>query len=426
MTSFDRKHLWEIQAVRDVLLIAGGLSLLWLGYALSSITVPLLVALLLAYLVEPLVEGLGRRGVSRTRAAAWFVGLFGVLVVGLLALVLPLIVGQTLRLVDDVESGAMQSRVLQMESILPGQAAAPLQRMAQLLPGDGLRDVDGSQDMDAPKTLAAQTPTESLEDQVGRLVREQLQEQEEDSALQQRGLEAAGTALASAWNVLFALVDAGFLLFLIPFYFYFLVTWYPAVERFGGQMVPRDNRDSIFALLQEMDDVVSGFVRGRLLVSFIMGLFFSVGWWLVGVPYAFVLGMTTGALSTVPFLGLLGGPVAIGLAILARLEVPEIERVAWWIPIVLPAGVFGLVQAIEGWVLLPLIAGRATRLVPVTIVVAVLAGGALLGVYGMLLAIPLAACLKILVIRVVLPRLRAWTRGDVSDPLPIDDGQQAS
>ena len=426
MTSFDRKHLWEIQAVRDVLLIAGGLSLLWLGYALSSITVPLLVALLLAYLVEPLVEGLGRRGVSRTRAAAWFVGLFGVLVVGLLALVLPLIVGQTLRLVDDVESGAMQSRVLQMESILPGQAAAPLQRMAQLLPGDGLREVDGSQDMDAPKILAAQTPTESLEDQVGRLVREQLQEQEEDSALQQRGLEAAGTALASAWNVLFALVDAGFLLFLIPFYFYFLVTWYPAVERFGGQMVPRDNRDSIFALLQEMDDVVSGFVRGRLLVSFIMGLFFSVGWWLVGVPYAFVLGMTTGALSTVPFLGLLGGPVAIGLAILARLEVPEIERVAWWIPIVLPAGVFGLVQAIEGWVLLPLIAGRATRLDPVTIVVAVLAGGALLGVYGMLLAIPLAACLKILVIRVVLPRLRAWTRGDVSDPLPIDDGQQAS
>ena len=115
MTSFDRKHLWEIQAIRDVLLIAGGLSLLWLGYALSSITIPLLMALLLAYLVEPLVEGLGQRGVSRSRAAAWFVGLFGVLVVGLLALLLPLIVGQTLRLVDDVESGDMQRRVLRVE-----------------------------------------------------------------------------------------------------------------------------------------------------------------------------------------------------------------------------------------------------------------------------------------------------------------------
>ena len=62
MTSFDRKHLWEIQAIRDVLLIAGGLSLLWLGYALSSITIPLLMALLLAYLVEPLVEGLASVG----------------------------------------------------------------------------------------------------------------------------------------------------------------------------------------------------------------------------------------------------------------------------------------------------------------------------------------------------------------------------
>ena len=70
MTSFDRKHLWEIQAIRDVLLIAGGLSVLWLGHALSSITIPLLVALLLAYLVEPLVEGLGRRGVSRS-ALLW-------------------------------------------------------------------------------------------------------------------------------------------------------------------------------------------------------------------------------------------------------------------------------------------------------------------------------------------------------------------
>ena len=159
------------------------------------------------------------------------------------------------------------------------------------------------------------------------------------------------------------------------------------------------------------------------MVSFIMGLMFSVGWWLVDVPYAFVLGMTTGALSTVPFVGGLGAPIAIGLAVLARLELPEVERAAWWMPVALPAAVFALVSAIEGWVLLPLIAGRATRLDPVTIVVAVLAGGALLGVYGMLLAIPLAACLKILVIRVVLPRLRAWTRGDVADPLPIDDGQ---
>jgi len=423
MTSFDRKHLWEIQAIRDVLLLAGGLSLLWLGYALSSITIPLLMALLLAYLVEPLVEGLGRRGFSRSRAAAWFVGLFGVLVVGLLALVLPLIVGQTLRLVDDVESGDMQRRVLRVESILPEQAAAPLQRLAMLLPGEATLDAESDLVAAEGEIQTTDADADSLEMQIQRIVQQELASQSDDAVLQQEGLRAAGAALTSAWSVLVAIVDAGFLLFLIPFYFYFLVLWYPEVVRFGAQLVPRDNREAIFSLLQEMDDVVSGFVRGRLLVSFIMGLMFSVGWWLVDVPYAFVLGMTTGALSTVPFVGGLGAPIAIGLAVLARLELPEVERAAWWMPVALPAAVFALVSAIEGWVLLPLIAGRATRLDPVTIVVAVLAGGALLGVYGMLLAIPLAACLKILVIRVVLPRLRAWTRGDVADPLPIDDGQ---
>ena len=420
MTSFDRKHLWEIQAIRDVLLIAGGLSVLWLGHALSSITIPLLVSLLLAYLVEPLVEGLGQRGVSRSRAAAWFVGLFGVLVVGLLALVLPLIVGQTLRLVDDVESGEMQRRVLRVESILPEKAAPPLQRLALLLPGEAELDTESNPEGDLEST---DSNADSLEMQIQRIVQQELASQSDDAVLQQEGLRAAGAALTSAWTVLVAIVDAGFLLFLIPFYFYFLVLWYPEVVGFGAQLVPRDNRDATFSLLQEMDDVVSGFVRGRLLVSFLMGLMFSVGWWLVGVPYAFVLGMATGILSTVPFVGGIGAPIAIGLAVLARLELPELERAAWWMPVVLPAAVFGLVSAIEGWVLLPLIAGRATRLDPVTIVVAVLAGGALLGVYGMLLAIPLAACLKILVIRIVLPRLRAWTRGVAADPLPIDDGQ---
>ncbi|HCD30430.1 MAG TPA: hypothetical protein DEQ73_07500 [Phycisphaerales bacterium] len=420
MTSFDRKHLWEIQAIRDVLLIAGGLSVLWLGHALSSITIPLLVSLLLAYLVEPLVEGLGQRGVSRSRAAAWFVGLFGVLVVGLLALVLPLIVGQTLRLVDDVESGEMQRRVLRVESILPEKAAPPLQRLALLLPGEAELDTESIPEGELEFT---DPNADSLEMQIQRIVQQELASQSDDAVLQQEGLRAAGAALISAWTVLLAIVDAGFLLFLIPFYFYFLVLWYPEVVRFGAQLVPRDNRDATFSLLQEMDDVVSGFVRGRLLVSFLMGLMFSVGWWLVGVPYAFVLGMATGILSTVPFVGGIGAPIAIGLAVLARLELPELERAAWWMPVVLPAAVFGLVSAIEGWVLLPLIAGRATRLDPVTIVVAVLAGGALLGFYGMLLAIPLAACLKILVIRIVLPRLRAWTRGDAADPLPIDDGQ---
>ena len=154
------------------------------------------------------------------------------------------------------------------------------------------------------------------------------------------------------------------------------------------------------------------------------GLDVQRGWWLVDVPYAFVLGMTTGALSTVPFVGGLGAPIAIGLAVLARLELPEVERAAWWMPVALPAAVFVLVSAIEGWVLLPLIAGRATRLDPVTIVVAVLAGGALLGVYVDAACDSAGRPLEDSGdSRCVAPALPRWTRGDVADHLPIDDGQ---
>ena len=71
--------------------------------------------------------------------------------------------------------------------------------------------------------------------------------------------------------------------------------------------------------------------------------------------------------------------------------------------------------------LTPLIAGKATNLDPVTIFVAVLAGGSVLGAYGMLLAIPIAACVKILIQESVLPNVRKWARGEADDPLPFDE-----
>jgi predicted PurR-regulated permease PerM len=93
---------------------------------------------------------------------------------------------------------------------------------------------------------------------------------------------------------------------------------------------------------------------------------------------------------------------------------------AWLWIVLAPCLVFGLVQFLEGYVLLPLIAGKATDLDPVSIFVAVLAGAALAGVYGMLLSIPVAACLKIYLREVVMPRLRAWSSGRANDPLPFD------
>jgi predicted PurR-regulated permease PerM len=109
------------------------------------------------------------------------------------------------------------------------------------------------------------------------------------------------------------------------------------------------------------------------------------------------------------------------LLFLDQLGVDETQRMAWWGIILWPVLVFAVVQALDGWVLTPMIAGKATNLDPVTIFVAVLAGGSVLGAYGMLLAIPVAACIKILIQESLLPNVHAWARGEADDPLPFDD-----
>ena len=171
--------------------------------------------------------------------------------VGLLALVLPLIVGQTLRLVDDVESGDMQRRVFGWSRSCRNRAAAPLQRLAMLLPGEATLDAESDLIVAEGEVPSTDADADSLEMQIQRIVQQELASQSDDAVLQQEGLRAAGAALTSAWSVLVAVVDAGFLLFLIPFYFYFLVLWYPEVVRFGAQLVPRDNREAIFSLARD-------------------------------------------------------------------------------------------------------------------------------------------------------------------------------
>ena len=79
---------------------------------------------------------------------------------------------------------------------------------------------------------------------------------------------------------------------------------------------------------------------------------------------------------------------------------------AWWGVLLWPTVVYAVVSAIDGWILTPWIQGKSTNLDPVTIFVAILAGGSVLGIYGMLISIPVAACLKILLADVVVPKLR--------------------
>jgi len=237
-------------------------------------------------------------------------------------------------------------------------------------------------------------------------------------------LSFAGTGFTTIGRIIGSTFYVVLLIFLIPFYFFFFSVGYPKVLDFGRRLIPKNNEERVFELVGKMDVVVSGFVRGRIVISLIAGVLLAVGWFAMGVPYALILGVVVGVFFLVPYLAGIGIPLAAGLLFFDQFDDPTFGGFWWLWALLLPTLWFGVVQSIESYILTPKIAGKATNLDPVTIVVVVLAGASVLGVYGMLLAIPIAACGKIILTEVIAPQVDAWLRGEQPDPLPIKRGDE--
>ena len=438
-----RLHIWQVQAFRDVLVIAVLVGVIWAGYALRFVTVPLLLAFLLAYLVEPLVRLMCRvLRVSRSIAVTSLLGICGIALVAAILLIVPTVVRQAQDVVNKLKGGQFDAWIDKAEAVLPLEYRAEIKRVRSWISLEKIaqeQDVNlhgenpptdsgvGSSEVPAAEASggeqiarASATPPAAAPKQVAPVVAPEVSG---------GGLpETVSKALLSTttYNTLDKLVDLSGLLFaavLIPFYFWFFSVSFPSAVEFLGSLVPEAQRARVFGLATEMDAAVAGFVRGRILIALGMGLMFAIGWWINGVPYALTLGMLAGVLSIAPYLGIVVLVPAIGLLAAQQLQIAdESQRLAWYWIFGGPPLVFVIVQSIEGYILKPIFSGKATNLGPVPIFVAVLAGASVAGLYGMLLAIPAAACAKILVRETVMPSLKRWTEGKSSDFLPLDRG----
>ncbi|MFW6198699.1 MAG: AI-2E family transporter, partial [Acidobacteriota bacterium] len=148
-----------------------------------------------------------------------------------------------------------------------------------------------------------------------------------------------------------------------------------------------ETRQDVVYMIREFVDIIVAFFRGQMIVAFLQGLLFAVGFSVVGLRYGFVIGMILGLLNVIPYLGsMLGLGVAIPLSLL--------QEGGGIVTCLLVLAVFALVQGIEGWVLTPKIMGDRTGLHYMVIIVAIFFWGvALDGILGMILAIPLTAFL---------------------------------
>lgn len=401
-TDITKLHLWQIQWVRDVLFLVIIFCGLWVGYVMRDITVPLLVALLLAYLFEPVISYLANNPKLPIGRIPVIAGILTLLITGVLAVVaitIPIVVSQTSSLVNDVQSGKLRT---QLERVTTNYAPTGVKT-------EILETLDFLPDGDTENVVAS---TEIGKNEIT----------ESGPNVASEGIvRIAKTTGDVAFSVLKSILHFVILAVLIPFYFFFFSLWFPKVKQFAETLIPKDGKSSTLQLFEKMDAAVAGFVRGRIVIAFIMAIILAIGWMIVGVPYAIILGIGVGFLCAVPFLGLIGIPLSVGLLFLNQLGIAEADQLSWWAIILWPSLVFGIVQALDGWILTPLIAGRATNLDPVTIFVAVLAGGSVLGAYGMLLAVPVAACIKILIQERLLPKVHLWANGEADDPLPFDD-----
>lgn len=476
-----RLHLWEIQPIRDGLLLASLVGLIVLGYELSIVTVPLLLALLLAYLFEPLVAYAARRKWMTRQGAALTIVLLAAVII-----VTPVVLGtgfaivqainysrELIRNVDAVQASVKnpddQSLLAAVppggwrsirDTVVEAQKEDAASALPRPTPPPGAPTNDPAADpaitppTDAPQTESAPardpatSPDATPADAPPATDAAAIEEPDEggpfeetrsafrraaawtfhwfqehgDAFIQSVGRRALGTGADAALAAVGAVTSVGYLLFfgfLTAFFFYFISTGWGSVLAFWESLIPERKKDRAFDLLTQMDRVIAGFVRGRLIICGCLMVYYTGVYALIGVPAALILGPIIGLLALLPYVAGLGMPIA---SILMWLEPSSgsWQSAWWWViggPILATIGA----QILDDYILTPSIQGKTTQMEMPTIVFASIAGGVLGGVYGLLLAIPVAACIKILLKEVVWPRVEQWAAGKSPDPLPLEN-----
>lgn len=170
--------------------------------------------------------------------------------------------------------------------------------------------------------------------------------------------------------------------------FYLLRDWDRIVERME-RLLPRKHAPVIKEQWQKIDETLAGFIRGQLNVMLVLGAFYAIGLSLIGLKFAVLVGVLAGLLIIIPYLGtFISGALSVSIAYVQFGE-------QWW-KVALVAGYFVIGQMLEGYFLTPKLVGERVGLHPVWVIFGMLAGGALFGFVGILLALPVTAIIGVL------------------------------
>ncbi len=340
--------LWSNIWFRLIVILALIAFLLWLCYELRHVLIPLALAFIVAYIFHPVVDTLERRKVPRTVTIGALLGLIVAAFAGALLIIIPQLVRQT--------GDMVQSLNQRFPAIEEKVQSLVLQFMDSQMAGKITSNID--------------TLLEALESHMPQLL------QSVQTVLAGIVTRTVGVVGFIANFVLFAVVGV-----------YLLRDFNKVLAKARG-FIPPTYEEPVLRVARKIDTNLRSFFRGQIIVCTILSGIYSVGLGIVGAPFALLIGIVGGYGQIVPYMG-----TAIGIVLATVLTFVEFAD------FVHPLGavfVFVIGQMLEGTVISPKIMGDRVGLHPVVIILSILVFGTLLGFLGILLAVPLAAVLKVL------------------------------
>ena len=325
--------------------LSAGLLIVLFVWAFKEILLPFVAGITIAYLLNPLLVRLAKLKVSRLFATVLILSLFFISLVVLLGLLVP----------------PLYQEVLQLAERAPEYIDALWARLQPYL----------------------------------EIVEERVNENDLDQSLRDALKSNIGNALGAGTELLGgvlsggrALAKLGTFVVVTPLVAFFMMIEWQSMISWVDDLLPRHNYDQIRELLVRIDRKIAGFVRGQLLVAFSLGVLYAVALSFVGLQFGFTIGIAAGLLSVIPLFGSVVGLV-IGVGV-AYLQSPDL------VFILTVAGIFLLGQFLEGNFIAPKLMSKSVGLHPLWILFALMAGGTLFGIVGLVLAVPVAASAGVL------------------------------
>lgn len=317
----------------------------------SSIMLPFVAGMAIAYFLDPMADKLEEWGLNRVWATTVIMALFSLVFVLALLLIVPLLLSQMNQLLQEIPSYVDK-----------------LQNFVETTGQQWFGEIYN-------KYFPDSNPTGEITKQVSNIAGK---------------LASIGTSLiATIWSGGMAVFAFLSLLIVTPVVAFYLLNDWDRMIAIIGSWVPLNNKKVVFALTREMSSALSGFIRGQGSVCLILAIYYAICLSLVGLNFGLVIGIIAGIISFIPFVGaIIGLILSVGLALMQFW--PD------YVLISIVAVIFIIGQFLEGNILTPRLVGRHIGLHPVWLMFALFAFGALFGFVGMLLAVPIAAMIGVL------------------------------